>query len=290
LSVPDLRQLRVFVAVAQERNFTRAAERLHLAQQAVSKSVAQLERELGVELLERTSREVRLTAAGAALLDAGPPALAAADRAFARAREVGRGLEGTVRVGASPAVGSAVLEDVARVLREGAPHLSVSVVEVRPAEIPRLLRDRDVDLVLSRTDRGAPEVQSASLRPTPATLAVPADHPLASAGEVSLAQLDGRRLLAWSAPGTPFTDLLVSRLASAGASVELVESRVTGTPALAQLAEQDAVALMPHGFAAPAGVVEVPIRDDITLPLLVMWAAGPAPAAVQRIRAGMSSG
>jgi DNA-binding transcriptional LysR family regulator len=288
LSVPDLRQLRVFVAVAQERNFTRAAERLHLAQQAVSKSVAQLERELGVELLERTSREVRLTAAGAALLEAGPEALASADRAFARAREVGRGLEGTVRVGASPAVGSAVLDEVARVLRDGAPDLSVSVLEVRPAEIPRLLRDRELDLVLTRTDRGAPEVQSASLRPTPATLAVPAGHPLANGGEVTLARLDGARLLAWSPPGTPFTDLLVSRLAAAGARVEPVESRVTGAPALAQLAEQDAVALMPRGFAAPPGVVELPIRDEITLPLLVLWAAGAPSAAVQRIRAGMS--
>lgn len=62
--MPELRQPRTFVAVAEERNFTRAAERLHLAQQAVSKSVRQLERELGVELLERTTREVRLTPPG----------------------------------------------------------------------------------------------------------------------------------------------------------------------------------------------------------------------------------
>jgi DNA-binding transcriptional LysR family regulator len=90
----ELRQLRVFLAVAEELNFTRAAARLAMAQQAVSKSVAQLERELGVELLERTTREVHLTAAGRALLEDGPEVLAAADRAFARAREVGRGLEG----------------------------------------------------------------------------------------------------------------------------------------------------------------------------------------------------
>src|ERR1044072_4185323 len=80
--MPELRQLRTFVAVAEERNFTRAAERLHLGQQAVSKSVAQLERELGVTLLERTTREVRVTAAGAVLLEAGRGALAAADDAF----------------------------------------------------------------------------------------------------------------------------------------------------------------------------------------------------------------
>src|ERR671911_2509030 len=97
--VPDLRQLRAFVAVAEELNFTRAAERLHMAQQAISKSVRQLEAELGVELLERTTREVRLTEAGAALLEAGRDVLRAADAAFARAREVGAGLSGTVRLG-----------------------------------------------------------------------------------------------------------------------------------------------------------------------------------------------
>jgi DNA-binding transcriptional LysR family regulator len=288
LSVPDLRQLRVFVAVAEELNFTRAAARLHMAQQAVSKSVAQLERELGVELLERTTREVRLTEAGEALLDDAPPAIAAADRAFDRAREVGRGLEGTVRVGASPAIGPAELEEVTRVLRTGAPDLGVSVLQLRPADVPRVLRDREVDLVLSRTDRGAPEVDSTALRPTAAALAVPAGHPLAG-GEISLAQLDGERLLTWSPPGTPFTDLLVSRLEAAGARVEVVESRVTGATALTQLVEERAVALMPRGFLAPAGVVEVPIRADITLPLLLMWPAGAPSAAVRRVRAAMTS-
>ena len=62
--MPELGQLRAFVAVAEELNFTRAAPRLFLGQQAVSKSIGQLERELGVMLLERTTREVRLTPAG----------------------------------------------------------------------------------------------------------------------------------------------------------------------------------------------------------------------------------
>jgi DNA-binding transcriptional LysR family regulator len=74
--VSELRQLRTFVAVAEQLNVTRAAERLHMGQQAVSKSVRALEREFGVELLERTTREVRLTDAGAALLADGRRALA----------------------------------------------------------------------------------------------------------------------------------------------------------------------------------------------------------------------
>jgi DNA-binding transcriptional LysR family regulator len=288
-AVPELRQLRTFVAVAEERNFTRAAERLHLAQQAVSKSVRALERELGVELLERTTREVRLTAAGAALLEAGRDALTATDAAFARARDVGRGLAGTVRVGVTPAVGPAVVEAVTEVLHHGTPDLGLSLLEVRPRDVARLLRDRELDVVLSRTSRPEPEVDEAALRPTPAVLALPATHPLAGAGPVRLAQLDGARLLTWSPPGTPYTDLLVARLAAAGARAQLVESRVTGGPALTELVARDAIALVPEGWPERDDVVRVPLADDVTLPLLVLWAAGAPPAAVRRVREGMST-
>jgi DNA-binding transcriptional LysR family regulator len=289
VSVPDLRQLRAFVAVAEELNFTRAAERLHLAQQAVSKSVRQLEDELGVELLERTTREVRLTPAGAALLDSGRDALAAAEAAFARARDAGLGLSGTVRVGISPAVGPVVHEEVVRVLRAGAPELRVSAVEVRPGDIARLLRERELDLVMARVSVDAPEVDSAPLRPTPAVLSVPEGHRLAGAESAAMADLDGERLLIWSNPGTPFTDMLLARVHAAGARVEPVVARVTGGLAMTELPDTGAVALMPAGTPPTAGVAQVPLSDAVTLPLVVLWAAGAQPPAVARIRAGMST-
>lgn len=284
--MPELRHLRTFVAVAEERNFTRAAERLHLAQQAVSKAVAQLERELGVELLERTSREVRLTAAGAALLAAGPDALAGVDRAFATARDVGQGLTGTVRIGVSPALGLAVLEAATRAVRDDAPELAVAFVEVRPGDVERALRDRSVDLVLARTARTGPEVDSAALPPTPAVLAVPATHALAQRdGAVALRELDGQRLLTWSAPGTPYTDLLLARVRAAGAGVEHAESRITGASGLLPLVEADAVAIVPEGWPPHPGVTYLPFAEDLTLPLVVLWPAGAPPLAVRRLRA-----
>jgi DNA-binding transcriptional LysR family regulator len=279
--VPDLRQLRTFVALAEELSFTRAAERLFVGQQAVSKSVRQLERELGVELVERTTHDVRLTAAGAALLEAGRPALAAADAAFAAAREAGRGLTGTIRVGVSPAVSPLDRQEVVDVLRRGAPDVSVSLLEVRPRDVRRLLRARELDLVLARTSDDAPDVDSASLRPTPAVLCVPAGHRLAGGDPVGLAQLDGERLLTWSPRGTAFTDLLLTRLAAAGA-------QVTGSTGLAELADRDAVALMPAGWAPANDVAQVALADDVTLPLLVLWPTGAPSAAVRRVREGMT--
>ena len=288
--MPELRQLRAFVAVAEELNFTRAAERLFLGQQAVSKSVRQLERELGVPLLERTTREVRLTPAGAALLEDGRAALRDADAAFARARTVGGAVEGTVRIGVSPAVGLDVRDRAVRVLREGAPELSVALHEVRPGRVAQQLRDRDLDLVIARTAPDTAGLDSAALAPSPVVLCVPAGHRLAAASAVRLAELDGERLLTWSALGTPFTDLLVARLAAAGARVTPVMAHVTGAAVQSDLAEARAVALMPRGWPAGDGLVQVPVDDDLSLPLLVIWLAGPEPPAVRRIRAGMSSG
>ena len=287
--MPELRQLRAFVAVAEELNFTRAAERLHLAQQAVSKSVRQLERELGVALLERTTREVRLTPAGEALLDSGRAALVAADAAFEQARDVGRGLSGSVRVGMTPAVGSHVRDLVTRVLLEDAPDLSISFHEVRPGEIARRLRDHAVDFVLSRTERDAPEVDSAALPPSPMELHVPRDHRLAGSTAVSLGQLDGERLLTWNPPGTPYTDMLVGLLAAAGARVEPVQARVLGGDQPHDLTGAGAVALVPVGWPTGKHNVRLAVEAEISLPLLVLWRAGLPPPAVERLRSGLSA-
>ena len=91
---PELRHLRYFVAVAEELSYTRASERLHVAQPALSTAIRELETELGVQLLERTTRNVALTPAGALLLERARATLAAADDTFAVARDAGRGLVG----------------------------------------------------------------------------------------------------------------------------------------------------------------------------------------------------
>jgi hypothetical protein len=142
--------------------------------------------------------------------------------------------------------------------------------------------------VLARTSDGSPDVDSAALRPTPTVLCVAAGHPLEGAGPVALKRLDGERLLTWSQPGTAFTDLLLNRLAAAGVHVEPVESRITGSIGLTELAERDAVALMPVGYPPFRGIVQVPLAEEVTLPLLVLWPTGAPSAAVRRVRESMS--
>jgi DNA-binding transcriptional LysR family regulator len=286
--MPELRQLRAFVAVAQDLNFTRAAERLHLGQQAVSKSVRQLERELGVTLLERTTREVRLTPAGLALLDGATRALDAADAAVARAREVGRGTAGTARVGVTPAVGAGERDGIVRALREGASELSVSFHDLRPGEVGSALRSGAVELVVARTAPPGSSLAAAQLRRTPAELRVPAGHRLAGGDAVALAELDGERLLAWSPAGTAYTDMLLATVEAAGARVTPVEAHITGGSSLAELAETGAVALVPAGWPDTAGTVAVALADDVRLPLVALWRPAPEPpTVVRRLLAGM---
>jgi DNA-binding transcriptional LysR family regulator len=293
LCVPELRHLRVFVAVARERNFTRAAEQLHLAQQAVSKSIAQLERELGVELLERTSRDVRPTAAGEALLADAGDLLAAADAAFARARDHGRGLAGALTVGMTSAVGPGILDDALAELRRDAPSLSIAVREIRPREIAPMLADRRLDVVLARSTRPEPGIDVIELAPTPAVLVVPEGHRLAGRDAVELAAIDGERLLTWSPSGSPYTDLLVECCRRAGAAVTPVESRVTGGTGLVELAALDSVALVPAPWPPVAGTARVGLPADVTLPLLAVRPAGavapPAARLIDALRSGRGS-
>jgi DNA-binding transcriptional LysR family regulator len=282
--VPELRHLRAFLAVAQDLNFTRAAERLHLAQQAVSKTVAQLERELGVELLERTSREVRLTEAGEALRGDARTVVDAADAAFARVRAYGEGLAGALRIGATPAVGAGTLRALVRGLHRDAPDLSIALRQLRPGEIAAALRDGTADVVLARAAGGTPELAVTPLAPTPAELIVPEGHRLR--GEASLADLDGERLYTWSRPGTPYTDVLLGLCRDAGANVTPAETALLGPGELIDL--DGAVAIVPQDFPTGPDARRVALTGGVTLPLLALRLPGPPKPALTRLVALLS--
>jgi DNA-binding transcriptional LysR family regulator len=287
--MPELRDLRAFVAVAEQLSFTRAADVLHLRQQTVSRIVRDLERELGVELLERTTRAVRVTAAGLTLLDEGRRALRQADVAFDAARAVGTGHVGTVRVGATPPVGITDRADVVDALRRDQPELSVSFRDLRPGDLRESLNAREVDFVLTRVSGTQDDrLHHAELRPTPMTLCVPASHPLANRDALRVADIKHQRLLTPSAPTTAYSKLLISRLEKGGATVTPIEAHVTGGAALlAELDRQDAIAIMPIGTATPDGVISIPIQD-FTLPLHLLWPAGRPSDAIRRLREAMS--
>jgi DNA-binding transcriptional LysR family regulator len=193
--VTNLRRLECFLAVARERNFTRAAERLHLAQPALSRQVRGLERELGTELIHRTTHDFELTDAGALLLARGPELLASADALWRSVRAHGTGESGDVVVayGASASYDTAprLLEALAR----DQPGIAIET-QVRAArEIVAGVQDGSLDLGLVRCPPDAPDLERRTVRADRQGLLMRSDHRLADAPEVRLTDLSEEPLL-----------------------------------------------------------------------------------------------
>ncbi|SDD10390.1 LysR family transcriptional regulator [Actinokineospora iranica] len=187
----DLRLLAQFVAVAEEGGFGRAAVRLHMAQPPLSAAVRRLERELGGPLFVRTSRGVRLTAAGAVFLDEARAVLARADRAVDTGRRAVAGLAGRLRLGF---VGSATFDLLPRLLaafRARHPDVRLDLTEAPTAAQVRSLRADTTDAGLGcppiHDDDGLLTAEVVFREPYVA--AVPAGHPLAARAAIGLAEL-----------------------------------------------------------------------------------------------------
>jgi DNA-binding transcriptional LysR family regulator len=193
--VTDLRRLQYFVAVARERNFTRAAERLHVAQPALSRQVKLLEQELGVELLHRTTHEFELTEAGEFLLERGPALLGAADELWRNVRTYGTGESGGVLIAYG---GSASYETAPRLLQaltERHPRIAVTTAVKSVDEIVTGLHDGSVGLGLVRCASGSADLEMRPIRRERQGLLVRRDHRLASRSAVSMRDVADDRLL-----------------------------------------------------------------------------------------------
>ena len=221
----ELRQLRYFVAVAEELHFRRAAARLHISQPPLSTQIAALEAELGVMLLARTRRRVALTPAGAAFLREARAILAGVDAAATTARAIDSGQEGVLRVSF---VGSALLSIVPGIVqrfRAARPLVQIALRE-RPtsAQLEAVLTGiADIGLVRPPVAPDPELVTELVLRER-TVAALPADHPLASLRRVPLRRLAAEPLVLFpreQAPG--YHDLLTARLAATGTVPRVVQ-------------------------------------------------------------------
>lgn len=186
----ELRQLRYFVTVAEELHFGRAAERLLIGQPAVSQQIRRLERELKVDLFDRTPRLVRLTTAGEVFLPAARAVLAAEDSARAVAADLAAGRLGVLRLGSITGLGER-LDRILDAFEQHAPTLRVELVALPVKERLAHLADGRLDAAFVR---GALLPEPAELRRIPLwqdelVAAVPAGHPLAGQPSVRLADL-----------------------------------------------------------------------------------------------------
>ncbi|MFF1276096.1 LysR substrate-binding domain-containing protein [Streptomyces marokkonensis] len=190
-----LRHLRLFVTVADELHFSRAAERLGMAQPPLSQAIRRLEKELGAELFDRSHRGVRLSAAGAALLEEAHELLAREERLRALARRAADGGLGTLRAGVPPDTTAAVLSALLAACAEDAPGLVVDLHEVTTEEQLRLLSSGGLDVGLVHHPVDATELRLGPEVSRDLGVVLPRTSPLARLPEPGLADLSGHDLV-----------------------------------------------------------------------------------------------
>lgn len=186
----ELRHLRYFVAVAEERHFGRAAARLHIAQPPLSQQIRRFEDELGAPLLYRTTRSVELSPAGEVLLERGREILAAVDAAIEDARRAARGEYGRLAIGFTGSSTYEMLPSLAAALRRELPGVVLDLQGelLTPAQVTRLL-DGTLDLGLLRPPVRERDLIIEVLRSEPLIAVLPESHPLGDSKAVPLGQL-----------------------------------------------------------------------------------------------------
>jgi DNA-binding transcriptional LysR family regulator len=197
--VLDLRQLRYFVAVAEEEHVGRAAERLHISQSPLSRQIAQLEKVLGLTLFERSQQRIRLTSDGRVFLTEATALLRHADRLENLGRRLGRGEEGGLCVGyVGDAMHTGLLPRALRTLHDERPGIHVALYDLTSSQQFEGLRQRSLDIALVQEPPPAtdPDLCGALLLEDPLLLALPSGHPLADATEIRPEDLDAQPWIA----------------------------------------------------------------------------------------------
>jgi len=252
----ELRHLRYLVTVAELLNFTRAASRLRVAQPALSRQIRDLEDELGAPLLERNSRGVRLTEAGAVFLPEAKAVLRRAEEAAQAFRAVVRGVRGEIHVGYAPTPTVELLPCTLYAFQNLAPGVRVTLHDLSTEEMLRGLHDGKLDLCLmvrpaTKALRG---LRFELLREYPMCVAVSRTHPLAKLKRVTVAQLVREPLVGYGRVNYPeYHTMLEDLFRPTGLKHRVVEEQDSASALLASVESGRGVAVVPSCMAILAG-------------------------------------
>lgn len=278
----DLRHLRYFVVVAEECHFGRAAQRLHMAQPPLSRTIRQLEAELGFQLFERTTRSVNLTLAGAAFLEEARDVLKTMEAIGTRAQRVAEGLEGQLSVGCVGSATYSLLPQFARALRTRLPHVEVTFRgEMLAPDQVTALRDGTLDLGLMRPSIGmAGELRTAVLREDRLLVAVPADHPFAQRTHIEVKDLENENLVSHEGRSGSAMRQMVTRMCDdAGFQARVVQEVAETSTLLTFVAAGLGIAVVPEPTASLGvpGVAHIPLSNAKPVQLVAATRDEPDP-------------
>ncbi|MUN38655.1 LysR family transcriptional regulator [Actinomadura litoris] len=288
----ELRRLRYFVAVADEGHFGRAAERLHIAQPPLSLQIKKLEGEVGVTLLDRSTRRVALTPAGERFLGRARAILASVDDARAEAVRVAAGEVGRVSIGFIGTATYAMLPALARRLRAELPGVELDLKgEMLTPDQADALREGRLDLAVVRTPLPGTELDVRPLRRERLIVALPEGHPLADGTDVDLRNLREDHFLSYpSRHRSVIRDAVLEACRRAGYRPRLVQEVAETSTLLVFVAAGLGVALVPESvrYLPLPGVVFRPLTGSpVHVELAVATRDGEASPLVARVRAAL---
>lgn len=273
----EISWVEVFLAVAEELHFSRAAKRRHLSQPAVSKQIRQLEEHLGLTLFERTRRAVRLTPAGASLVPAARQSLDAVQRMQRLATDLRTGELGQLRVGFTPTAPSDLLPELVRRFRKRHPGVSVELVEMSSQDQRRALASGTLDVALVRnaatlsTKDALPDDERESTFVPLVTerliVAVARDTRWAKLRSVSLLALRDEPWVLVRREASPSVyDAIVAACLGAGFSPSVVHTGLQLHSVLAMVASGLGLSLVPESVRSwrTKGVTFVPSKEQVT--------------------------
>jgi len=285
----ELRQLEYFVAVADEQNFTRAAERVHISQSGVSAQIRQLERELGAELFDRSGRTATLTVAGKAALEHARTALAAAEAVGQAVGEVTDLIRGALTVGMVNGCTVTPLFDALATFHRAHPGVEISLLEDNSDRLVDAVRAGTVDMVLVGTSAGTPDgLEALTIVSERLVAAVPAGHQLASRRVVSLRDVVAHPIVSMPA-GTGLRAVLDQACAARNLR-PTIALQASAADAIADLAARGlGVAVLSESIAARyADRLTARVIDDVSTPALLalVWRSTRSPAVLELLAHG----
>ena len=283
----DLRQLKYFVTVAEELSFVRAAQRLHMSQPPLSQQVKALEEELGVELLSRTRREVKLTDAGRVFLGESRELLEKAQAVAHRTRQAGGGEQATLRVGMATSALFHVLPQLLERVKARLPGVSMTITDMNSDEQVRSLTvDRlDLGFIHARPDiRG---LARCNVVVDTFAVALPATHALAARVDLSLRDLQDTAIVAFSREHAPaLFDALIASCQQDGFSPRIAHVARHPASVLQMVQLGLGVSIVPRAYSAhaPPGVTFRQLPNMAArLKIDALWREGNPAAGLRRV-------
>ncbi|MBE4720436.1 MULTISPECIES: LysR family transcriptional regulator [unclassified Pseudarthrobacter] len=247
----ELRQLRYFIAVAEEMHFNRAAARLHIAQPALSQQIQRLERNLKTQLFVRTTRSVEITDTGRVLLEAARRVISEAERAESQVELATRGSTGLLRVGFVSSAALFLLPGMVNSMHEQWPQVQFQLQENTTERQIQGVLEGQLDVGIVREIEPIEGIHVTALRREPLIVAVPHSHPLAQRASVPLKELAGQDFVVFPRHQVSrLYDLISALCIQAGFHIRVAQEAIQFPTILGLVAARTGIAIVPESLRA----------------------------------------